>query len=465
LEPAKIRKIAPPAASPLAAETAAAEVDIQRNAALRLVARREYDLRALSEMSRGITVSMDLYEIADLVLLSLMGEMAASSAALWLTPKDSVEELVLVRCHGMHRSLATAVGRATYPPDLLDDPAEGSGCWRLEDLRGMLGANATLLLERAKIAAMVPIAAHGQLIGMLALGQRIGKTPYGEIENLALQTSVAIAGIALQNARLYNRILEQNRQLRIANQHLQQLDQLKSEFLQSVNHELRTPLTIVMGNLDCLKELDHADDLFEQLVDVSMEESRRLMALIESVLDLSAITEDQLEAKLETGDLTKLLTGFYEERLPGVTDELREFDYEEDSDVPTASYDAERVLQNLNALVDNAVKFTSPSTRITLRLGKRIEEGRNWAAISIEDTGPGMPEEKISTVFESFRQLDGSTTRQTGGLGIGLALARRLAEKMGGHLKIETELGSGSKFYLLLPMDHNNVTPLNESGQ
>jgi signal transduction histidine kinase len=114
-------------------------------------------------------------------------------------------------------------------------------------------------------------------------------------------------------------------------------------------------------------------------------------------------------------------------------------------------FDARRVWQILDAIVDNAVKFTPQGSHIVLRAAIVEEESKSWLKIEVEDDGPGIDPDQIPVLFDSFRQLDGTTTRAIGGLGIGLALAKSLAQRMGGDLRMRSEVGRGSVFSLLLP--------------
>jgi len=109
-------------------------------------------------------------------------------------------------------------------------------------------------------------------------------------------------------------------------------------------------------------------------------------------------------------------------------------------------------MQILDELLDNAVKFTPRGSRIELGAACMREDGKEWVEIEVRDDGPGIASERMDAVFRSFEQGDGSMTRQVGGLGMGLAFARELAERMGGRLVAESVIGKGSTFRLRLPV-------------
>jgi signal transduction histidine kinase len=109
----------------------------------------------------------------------------------------------------------------------------------------------------------------------------------------------------------------------------------------------------------------------------------------------------------------------------------------------------------LDALVDNAVKFTPPGSRITLRLDAHTQNRTRWVRVRVEEDGPGIPSDQLGNLFDPFWQLDGSSTKKFGGLGIGLAMARDLVDRMGGRLSVASEEGRGTTFTILLRADES----------
>jgi signal transduction histidine kinase len=418
--------------------------------ALRLVARREHELLALSELSQELTISLDLYGVADLVLFNLMGQLGTSRAALWVVSESPERSMVLLRSHGISKQMALVLG-SSCPPDLRDRMARERRLILADELDRVLHPSGAWLVAREGIAILAPILARGQLLGLLALGRRIGGTEFGPVELQVLQTSLGMVGVALQNTALYNRLLENNRQLRVANENLMELDRLKSEFLRNVNHELRTPLTMIIAYLAMLIEQQLHDSKMHEFVGIALRESRKLKAMVENLLEFSAAGRHTLPMDIQVADLRSTLAAYYEERLPGVTEGLREFTYEPEDALPAARFDRARLVQIVDALVDNAVKFTPQGTHIVIRARKTEHESQVSVAIEVADDGPGIPEDRLPILFTSFRQVDGSTTRAVGGLGLGLAFAKQLAEMMGATMSVESEIGRGSIFALVVP--------------
>jgi len=411
--------------------------------------RHDHLLRSLLELSRDLTVSLDLFDITDLLLFNLMGQVGASRAALWLTSeRDAV--LTVVRCHGFNRSLADGA-MVAYRNGLLGIIADHSTQPRAWIRGDELDANQYKLIHQARIALVAPLRPRKELIGWIALGHRVDGAAYGRDELDVLETALGMIGIALENTRLFNRVREANRGLTTANQHLQEMDRLKSEFLDNVNHELRTPLAVVIGAIECALEGGSLDDGTRRLLQSAHECSRDLNAIIENLLLWSECTQDRIGIALAEGDIAAAIDTVCRSRLPGITEDLRELQIEIADDLPPARYDPHRLNQILNELLDNAVKFTPRGTRLRVRASTEQGNAGPWVRVDVEDNGPGIPADRLQSLFRSFEQVDGSMTRRVGGLGLGLAFAYALAGRMGGNLDVTSRVGVGTTFTLRLP--------------
>jgi signal transduction histidine kinase len=442
----------PPDVADAPASPTQAHADQRTSRALRLVARREHELLALSELSQELTISLDLYGVADLVLFNLMGQLGTSRAALWLISEHDARVPVLLRCHGIERRNAAALGAAcaSWLLERLEIEQRIVLASELDDPELALTAE---LVQQESVALFAPIFSRGEMLGFLAVGPRVGFGTYGPVELQVLQTSLGMVGVALHNTKLYNRLLENNRQLRLANENLMELDRLKSEFLSNVNHELRTPLTVVIASLHCVLENHETEPQVRDFLKVALDESQNLKGMLENLLDFSDATRNRLEFSIERGDVSVPLRAYYEERLPGVTQGLRELTFRAASSLPVARYDLARLLRIVDALVDNAVKFTRQGARIEIAVAPIAAEGAAGVRIDVTDDGPGIPPHEIAGLFESFSQRDGSATRKVGGMGLGLAFAKEMAERMGGTLTARSETGVGSTFSVFLPAE------------
>jgi len=424
---------------------------------LRLVERRERSLLSLFELSHELGVGLDPYAIAQLTLFSLMGHFGATLSALWMPPGDAPEEAVLMRCFGLSEERARMHG-TELAKRAAARVTQGLGPESLEasDARAELrDARLPEQVERippseSELSVLVPIPAQGRLVAFAALGAQMGGEPYRPLDLEYLAAAAGMVGVALENTRLYHRILENNRRLRDSNDRLSELDRLKSEFLQGVNHELQTPVTIILGYLETTQQTAKLDEVTRRAVTVSIEQANKLSGMLKNLLEFSELEEKALKLEVHWHEPTPLLETFAAARRPGVVNGLRELEVAISSDLPAVRCDARRLAQALDVILDNAVKFTRSGARLSLRATRRHEDGVDWVAIDVADDGPGIPEDQLASLFEPFRQGDGSTTRAVGGLGLGLALARKLVEGMGGRLEATSELDRGSVFTVML---------------
>jgi signal transduction histidine kinase len=145
-----------------------------------------------------------------------------------------------------------------------------------------------------------------------------------------------------------------------------------------------------------------------------------------------------------------VLESVYRSRLPGITEDLRELQLEVADELGRAWFDRTRLEQILNELLDNAVKFTPRGTCLRIRGSEGPAADGMQVRIDVEDNGPGIPPDRLPSLFRSFEQVDGSMTRAVGGLGIGLSFAYHLAGRMGGELEASSRVGFGTTFTLRL---------------
>jgi signal transduction histidine kinase len=418
---------------------------------LRLVERRERSLLSLFELSHELGVGLDPYGIAQLTLFSLMGHFGATVAALWMPPGEAPDEAVLMRCFGLSEERARAQG-ATLGRAAAARIAQGLGPESLEaddslrDERAREDADAHL----EEFSVVVPIPVQGRMVAFAALGAQIAGEPYRPLDLEYLAAAAGMVGVALENTRLYHRMLESNRRLRDTNDRLSELDRLKSEFLQGINHELRTPVTVMQGYLGMLEHLGGLDETGRRTLAVAVEQTHKLESMLKNLLEFSELEEKKSKLDVHWHEPTPLLEAFAAARRPGVVNGLRELEVAIAPQLPPVRCDARRLAQALDVILDNAVKFTPSGARIELRAARRHEGGTEWVAVEIEDDGPGIAEDQLASLFEPFRQGDGSTTRTVGGLGLGLALARKLVEGMDGRLEATSRLGQGSVFTVML---------------
>jgi signal transduction histidine kinase len=420
--------------------------------ALRLAAMREHSLLSLSEFSQNLSSSPDIYHMTDLALFNLMGHFGTSKAALWVRSETEGAAPALVRSHGIHQELTRDLAGQCVDR-LMNATPTGNEPFTTRGLRFCAGEEAQTLAERAGIALFAPVPGREETLGIVALGHRIGAQPYGTVEFQSLRAALAVLGVALQNRILFARLVEYNRQLRRANEELKDIDQLKSEFMSNVNHELCTPLSVIIGYTEALigAGAGASPDRHRQMLEVVLEEAHRLNDMLEDLLTFSEATQGLLTLELEEQEVGPCIEAFCAERRPSACERLRELVWEIQPDLPRVRFDEKRLVQIVDALVDNALKFTTEGSQIAVRVRSESQPDGTWVAIDVSDDGPGIPEDRIPVLFEPFRQADGSTTRTVGGMGIGLSFSRQLVTAMGGQIDVSSEPGQGTTVTVLLP--------------
>jgi PAS domain S-box-containing protein len=299
----------------------------------------------------------------------------------------------------------------------------------------------TTLAEQIGIQTgiFVPLTVRDQLLGVLAMAQPDEHAPEGMdfVEIIGANLSVA-----LENARLYQEAVETAEQL-------QEMDRLKSQFLANMSHELRTPLNSIIGfSRVILKGIDGPlTDMQRTDLEAVYSSGQHLLGLINDILDISKIQAGKMEITIEDTDLNDIVKGVMSTAIALVKDKRIELQQAVPPDVPIIQADARRIRQVLLNIVGNATKFTDEGF-----IRVEVETTPTEVIIAVIDSGVGIPEVKIGTIFEEFTQVDGSSTRAVGGTGLGLAISRRFVEMHGGRIWVESTPNVGSTFYLALPI-------------
>jgi PAS domain S-box-containing protein len=445
-----------------------------KNEALETVARQ---LRAMISVAREVSRARTPTSALESIVGAAITLQGASAAVLWIVDEAPrrLRRAAFVGAHPEAFQLDLAFGEGAagwvaqhrlpvWIPDVTRDPrASGRDPWRAQGFQALYG---------------IPILEGDQMLAVLCVAYT--HPSLANLNDDLLRAFGDQAGVALRNAKLYERLQqlareleERNEELRIATDlklaslQLIQMNRIKTRFLANASHELRTPLSSIMGFLRLV---------LDGLCDDRTEEREFIRNAHTSAQHLLSVINDFLDvAKIEAGALTlspepvRLGTLFAEVRTiseiqareRGLT--LTFTPPPEPADLVRA--DPARVTQVLLNLVGNAIKFT-PSGGVTVCGAARPDVG--LAVVTVRDTGVGIDTGKLHLLFQSFVQLDNSTTRRFGGTGLGLAISKSLVEAMGGTIRIDSAgAGTGTVVTFTLPLARVGEAglPIEEEGR
>ena len=285
-----------------------------------------------------------------------------------------------------------------------------------------------------------------KIIGMVVLGFLF----LSLAGSLLLKHQVNVRTMELQqsHAELEQRVLARTAELAAAMERAEAADKLKSAFLASMSHELRTPLNSIIGFTGILLQGLAGPLNTEQSKQLGMvkKSSKHLLSLINDVLDISKIEAGQLELSPSAFDLRPSLEKVVMLLAPLAKEKGLELQSEIAESVGVVTVDQRRLEQIIINLVNNAIKFTEKGS---VRLSCRIDSSN--CQVEVSDTGIGMPKEALETIFEPFRQIDYGLARKHEGTGLGLSICRKLLAMMGGSIRVESQPGQGSTFYVSFP--------------
>jgi signal transduction histidine kinase/HAMP domain-containing protein/ActR/RegA family two-component response regulator len=333
----------------------------------------------------------------------------------------------------------------------------------LEQLMETIGVSVNTIIANSRTGDLLQESQRlaGELqarTGELQARQEELQSSNAELEDKAAQLAsqkrdIEIKNIEIEQAR--QEIEERARQLDLASRY-------KSQFLANVSHELRTPLNslLILARLLAQNPAQNLTPKQVEYANVIHSSGSDLLLLINDILDLSRVEAGKLDVHPEEfalGSLVEDLRSVFE---PLAADKRLSFSVTVAPDVPAALVtDRQRLRQVLHNLLSNAVKFTERG-QVMLQIERAVETGQEPATtFSVTDTGIGISDDSLKTIFEAFQQGDGTTSRRYGGTGLGLAISREVAAQLGGRITAQSEPGNGSTFTIYLPLTAPPAAP------
>jgi two-component system sensor histidine kinase BarA len=254
-----------------------------------------------------------------------------------------------------------------------------------------------------------------------------------------------------------------------ANIGLWESSRFKSEFLANVSHELRTPLNSIIGFADLLREelsaIESPQEKHLRFLTNITTSGRSLLEMINELLNMAKIETGRMELAIEPTSIADLIEGIVGIMSPQAKYKSIEVIPSFDGSLPTIETDPGKVQQVLYNLLSNAIKFTPEGGTVHVTADRVIEHtDTTGVALTVSDTGPGIPDDMRDLIFEKFRQIDASHTREHSGTGLGLAICRELAEMLQAELNLISKEGQGAAFRLTLPVAYRPPKPRSLMG-
>jgi len=380
-----------------------------------------------------------------------------------LVPESSLREVLAAVCAGTAETglLSSNPFTDTHAPNCPVGPLS------LHPLEGAVYGLGVGSARKAGPAAAVS-ERLAQEIGRMASDGRLASIDFHWNTKIALETTTLFA---YRRARLYSIVflialaillpalaamILLTRWLRTARLQAEDASRAKSAFLAAMSHEVRTPMNGVIGMTGLLLDTELTAEQREY-AEAVRRSGEGLLSVINDILDFSKIEAGKMAIEAFPFDLRLVLEEVIEMLAPKAEDKKLDLVLEYPPAIPRHFIgDAGRVRQVVTNLVANGVKFTS-SGHVVVTVSCRVLNGEGgWQSaeikVSVEDTGPGIPDEKRASLFQKFSQVDSSSARRYGGTGLGLAIAKQLVELMDGRVGVESRLGQGSTFWFALPL-------------
>ncbi|MBN1136724.1 MAG: HAMP domain-containing protein [Anaerolineae bacterium] len=421
------------------------------------VGARTHELATAAEIARTISVSLDLETVLQTSVRLIQERLGYEFVSIFLIEQGSGVAVFQEGTGQVGRMLKEegfqiAIGSKS----LISLAADTHGPRFVQDVGAIELYLGHTLLPDTRSEAAIPLLVGKAVVGVLDVQSAQPNVFSRDSINLLLALGDQIA-IGLHNARLYTRQREEA-------EHLAEVDRLKTQFLANISHELRTPLNSIIGfSTVLLRGMSGplTDAQAQDLVAIR-DAGARLLDLIDNVLDISRINAGKLQLSLAQVDLDDLLREALRTATVLVEEKPVTLHVQLAPDLPPIRADRRRVWQVVLNLLSNAAKFTSKG-QITLQawvtkgLNPHTQQVEPMVAVSVRDTGIGIPRDQHVNIFREFTQVDDSDGRRFGGAGLGLPIAKQLVEMHGGRLWVESKIGKGSTFTFILPVNQRVV--------
>jgi signal transduction histidine kinase len=401
------------------------------------------EVRLLAHIADCMGTSMAFEEVLTTAMRFASAMMGADGSSILLTDRERGELNFFIALGekakqlknitlGKGEGIAGFVAESGLPMVVSDVRGEARFSTRVDRTTGF----------KTRSIACVPLKVRGELKGVIEV---VSKKP-GAFGDKDLDMLGAIAGpvaVMIDNAKLIQEV-------KTSHDRLAEATRLKAEMLATMTHEMRTPINIVIGNLDLVLRgfLGDVTEKQRKCLETAMRNSGEALNLVSSLLDLSRFEAGQFVVHVEEFRLEDIWTELELLFQIGLSGKAVDLHWKVEGSLPPLSSDRMKVKEILGNIVFNAVKYTDKGeirvTAAPVNSGEQI-------AIEVADTGVGIPKESLPFIFEPFRQVEGSATRSMGGVGLGLAIAKRLVNLLHGRVEVASDMGKGTTFHIVVP--------------
>lgn len=414
--------------------------------------RHDQTLETLFEIDRVVSQSLDLDELLREAIAKTV--QVTSSDAGWIyLPGEDGKTLNLKTYIGISKELAQHASRLEAGRGV-SGIAVKTGMPVTMDIENYPDLELQQLLEKDGVMSLagMPLLAKGKVLGAIIISSRKHRV-FGKEEIDVLASIGNQIGVAVENARLYRESRISYEKLQKAYEELKSLDRMKSEFLSNVSHELKTPLVSIRGYSELLhdEKLGTIPPSHKKPLEAIIRNTERLTRLIDSLLFLSIqqMGKPEIRMRPQPQSIDEIITSSMNDMK--VQAEKKEITLIKDSPSELIVMgDRDRLTEVLLNLMDNAIKFTPPGGKITVK-ARDDEEKTDTVHITVTDTGIGIPENVMPSLFQRFFQADASLTRKYGGTGLGLYICKNIIDAHKGEIWVESKIGVGTTMHVRLP--------------